>query len=538
MLFTSEVFLFLFLPITLFVFFLLGARGWRRMAIAWLVAASAFFYGWFRSDYLLLLAILILFNYAWGIKLSRDHRSGRPRKINLAFGLAVNLGVLGYFKYTNFLIENANALFHSSFALEKIILPIGISFFIFQKIAYLVDAYRGEAKEYNFLDFSLFVMYFPQLIAGPIVHHKELIPQFRNASIFKVSYTDLAAGLTLFTIGLVKKIAIADRIMLWSDQVFATANTGSPTFFEAWGGALAFAFQIYFDFSAYSDMALGLAMMIGIRLPMNFNSPYKATSIIDFWRCWHMTLSRFLRDYVYFALGGNRRGRARRYINLMATMLLGGLWHGAAWTFVVWGGLHGAYLMINHGWRSWKARRRARADVATSPHAIWGARLLTFVAVVVAWVFFRAESFGAALRVLEGMAGLRGFGIPAAFMVYLGDYQSWVATLGIGFDSATGAVIPGVRRAIVLFLLLALVWLAPNSQELVGHFRPALEPMRVAKLPNLLRGLGVGLQLTERDGSLALGPVTGVLVAALLCSVAVYQTMQSTVLQKFIYFQF
>ena len=277
MLFNSPFFIFIFLPITLIGFFLLGARSLHRLAIAWLVLASSVFYGWFNAEYLILLAFLIVFNYFCGIKLSRDYHEGRSSPIALALGLAINLGVLAYYKYTNFFIDNANAILGKHFVLQRIILPLGISFFIFQKIAYLVDAYRGEAEEYDFLDFSLFVMYFPQLIAGPIVHHKEMIPQFRKASIFKLCPEDLASGLTLFTIGLCKKVLIADAVTGWSDPIFAAAQSGTaPTMIDAWCAALSFTFQIYFDFSGYTDMALGLALMIGIRLPLNFNSPYKA----------------------------------------------------------------------------------------------------------------------------------------------------------------------------------------------------------------------------------------------------------------------
>ncbi len=246
-----------------------------------LVLASMIFYGWFRWQYLALLAVLVVFNYYYGIKLARDHRRGQPRRTALLVGLAVNLLVLAYFKYANFFLANTNAVFGSHLGLLDVVLPLGISFFTFQKIAYLVDAYRGEAEEYDLLDFSLFVMYFPQLIAGPIVHHKEMIPQFRRLAISHFSAVDLAAGLTLFTIGLMKKVLIADSVVRWSDPVFAIAQAGgAPSLIEAWAGALAFTFQIYFDFSGYTDMALGLALMIGIRLPLNFNSPYKATNII------------------------------------------------------------------------------------------------------------------------------------------------------------------------------------------------------------------------------------------------------------------
>ncbi len=537
MLFNSPTFILLFLPLTLLGFFLLGAKGWRRAAIAWLVFASAVFYAWFRADYLLVLAVLVVFNYLYGIKLSRDYQLHQSRLGWLAIGIAVNLGVLAYFKYTNFFVDNVNVLFGTNFVLQKIILPIGISFFTFQKIAYLVDAYRGEAEEYDFLDFSLFVMYFPQLIAGPITHHKEIIPQFRQASILRLSLVDLAAGLTLFAIGLFKKVVIADQVVLWSDTVFAAAAGGAPlSFLESWGGALAFTFQIYFDFSGYTDMALGLALMIGIRLPLNFNSPYKATSIIDFWRRWHMTLSRFLRDYVYIALGGNRRGPLRRYINLMATMLIGGLWHGAAWTFVVWGGLHGIYLVINHGWHALRDRFGL-----TRPSSTWSrgvARLLTFVAVVLAWVFFRAESFQAARVVLDGMTAINGVGLPAHYAEYLGSLAQVLRNLGVSFNDAMLVYSYGWPEAVGLLVLLLMVWFTPNSQELLARFRPALTVCEPARCAALFRRVAIRLRLAAPDGSFALTPATGLLVGATLLGGLLYQAIRTTTLHPFIYFQF
>ena len=359
MLFNSAIFIFAFLPITLVVYWALNALRLDRAAIAWLVVASAVFYGWFSVRYLAMLAVLIVFNYVMGVLLARDFHSGRRRPAVLAFGIAVNLAVLGYFKYTNFFIDNTNALFGTDFVLRQIILPIGISFFTFQKIAYLVDAYRGETKEYDFLDFSLFVMYFPQLIAGPIVHHEEMIPQFAGSTSRRLNAQDLAAGLVLFTMGLIKKAVFADTLVGLADPIFGAAQGRHiPSLYDAWSGVFAFTLQIYFDFSGYTDMALGLALMMSIRLPLNFDSPYQAASIIDFWRRWHMTLSRFLRDYLYIPLGGNRRGERRRFVNLMLTMLIGGLWHGAAWTFVAWGGLHGAYLIVNHAWQRFGAAAR------------------------------------------------------------------------------------------------------------------------------------------------------------------------------------
>ena len=294
-------------------------------------------------------------------------------------------------------------------------LPLGISFFTFQKIAYLVDAYRGEVRAGGFLSFALFVTFFPQLIAGPIVHHSEVIPQFGQKSTYRPNLDNLSMGIGIFVLGLAKKTVLADSIATYATPVFRAAQAGAdPTLFEAWGGALAYTFQLYFDFSGYSDMAIGLALMFNIRLPINFNSPYKATNIIDFWRRWHITLSRFLRDYLYIPLGGNRHGVARRYANLMLTMLLGGLWHGAGWTFIVWGGLHGIFLVINHFWHALGVGSATTSGARPGSDGS-AARTITFLAVMVAWVFFRAEDFDAATRILAGMAGLNGVQLPASY---------------------------------------------------------------------------------------------------------------------------
>jgi alginate O-acetyltransferase complex protein AlgI len=480
---------------------------------------------------------LIVFNYLCGIKLSRDHREGRSTPMALALGLGVNLAVLAYYKYTNFFIDNANTIFGTHFVLHKIILPLGISFFIFQKIAYLVDAYRGEAEEYNFLDFSLFVMYFPQLIAGPIVHHKEMIPQFRKASIFRLCPEDLAGGLTLFTIGLIKKVVIADTVTRWSDPIFAAAQSGtSPTMIDAWCAALSFTFQIYFDFSGYTDMALGLALMIGIRLPLNFNSPYKAVNIIEFWRRWHMTLSRFLRDYVYIPLGGNRRGPRRRYINLLATMLIGGLWHGAAWTFVAWGGLHGFYLVLNHGWHSLRQRLEWKPRVGAG--GLWPGRLLTFGVVVLTWVFFRAESFHAARVILEGMAGLNGIALPTNYSAYFGPAAPMLQHAGVKFDDALVPHWGGLWQSLAFVGLLLVIWFAPNAQELLARLKPSLSSLQPARLNGGLRRACCALGLVGPDGSFTLSPATGSVVGVALLASMVYQAMRATALQPFIYFQF
>ena len=405
MLFNSYIFVFLFLPVVWVGFQLIGARGHHRVAISWLVAASLFFYAWWNPAYLGLIIGSMLFNYALGTQLSSKALKQGNRRAVLWLGVIANLGLLGYYKYANFFIDNLNLLFGSSWDIGQILLPLAISFFTFQQIAYLVDAYRGETREYNFLQYCLFVTFFPQLIAGPIVHHKEMMPQFQQDASYRYDPKKVAQGLTLFMLGLFKKVVVADKLSLYVHQVFNAADNGvalSPV--EAWYGALCYTFQLYFDFSGYADMAIGIALLFGITLPLNFNSPYKATSIIDFWRRWHMTLSRFLRDYVYIPLGGNRHGEFRRINNLLATMLLGGLWHGAGWTFVVWGGLHGLFLVINHQWQL-LIRHLSMPALPWRLGAMVG-WTLTFAAVVFAWVAFRAESLDSAVLIWQSMLGM------------------------------------------------------------------------------------------------------------------------------------
>ena len=346
MLFNSYFFICIFLPITLIGFFFLGQRGHHRIAIGWLVGASLFFYGWWNPAYLVLILGSVFFNFSIGVLLG-NQEAVLSKKGLLVVGIGANLAALGYFKYANFFVNNFNVVIGSSFHLDTIILPLAISFFTFQQISYLADAYKGEIREYNFLHYSLFVTFFPQLIAGPIVHHKEMLPQFLQDGVYRPEYKNVAIGITIFAIGLFKKVCLADGIAQYATPVFQAADAGVlVSFFEAWGGALAYTFQLYFDFSGYSDMAMGLAWMFGIQLPLNFNSPYKANNIIEFWGRWHMTLSRFFRDYLYIPLGGNKRGKIRQLWNLMITMLLAGLWHGAGWTFVLWGALHGIYLVV------------------------------------------------------------------------------------------------------------------------------------------------------------------------------------------------
>ena len=453
MLFNSYPFLLAFLPITLLVFLLLGRWKQPRLAMSWLITASLFFYGWWNPAYVILIVGSILFNFSIGSILSKKINS-KPKWL-LLFGIISNLSLLAYFKYFQFFSENINFLLDSEFTVEKIILPLAISFFTFQQIAYLVDAYRGETREYNFLHYCLFVTFFPQLIAGPIVHHKEMMPQFDFVKGYRFRADDFSIGFTILIFGLFKKVGIADYIALSSTPVFGAAyDQVAITFAEAWTAALSYTFQLYFDFSGYSDMAIGVARMFGIRLPMNFNSPYKAKSIIEFWRSWHMTLSRFLRDYLYFPLGGNRKGHYHRYLNLFITMLLGGLWHGAGWTFVIWGSLHGVYLIINHSWQYIVTKHSFRFALSNWWSVSVG-RTITFIAIVIGWVFFRAADFNTAMHMLTAMFDFQ---------------QLWSGT---GFEN--GLVHKPENTGLVLLLLLLIVWYFPNTQQIMRDHDPVLE---------------------------------------------------------------
>jgi D-alanyl-lipoteichoic acid acyltransferase DltB (MBOAT superfamily) len=432
MLFNSYPFIFVFLPITLAGYFRLG-RSSNLAPVWWLALASLAFYSVSNWQFVPLLAASVAFNYCIGWLLIAKQLGSATRFAVLTVGVAGDLMVLGTFKYAGFFAANLNAMFSTGF-MVNILLPVGISFYTFTQIAFLVDAYRGNVARYALPHYALFVTYFPHLIAGPILHHKDMIPQFESERSKRPDPHLILCGLIIFAIGLFKKTCLADGIQPLVAPAFG-ANT--PSFDQAWIGALAYTFQLYFDFSGYSDMAIGISLMFGIFLPLNFNSPYKATSIIDFWRRWHMTLSQFLRDYLYIPLGGNRHGRVLRYVNLMITMLLGGLWHGAAWTFVVWGALHGACLCVNHAWSNYGptvAPRLARAANAA-------AFVLTFVSIVVAWVFFRADSISSATFVLARMAD------PTNIVFGRGEMANAMFIAGYA----------------------AIAWFAPNTQEIMGY---------------------------------------------------------------------
>ena len=543
MLFNSHPFLFVFLPVVLGGCFVLASRR-AQLVVPWLVVASIAFYGWWDWRHVPVLVGSIAFNYAMGQQIvQRGGAASAAGRWPLAAAITANLGLLGYFKYAGFFAANADALLGLGWHFDAVVLPLGISFFTFTQIAYLVDVYR-EPVHYRFVHYALFVTYFPHLIAGPILHHREMMPQFSDERRYRLDFDNVAAGLTLLAIGLFKKTVLADGIAPYAAPVFDNASQGyAPGMLEAWGAALAFGLQLYFDFSAYSDMAVGLSKMFGIALPVNFESPYKATSIVDFWRRWHITLSRFLRQYLYFVLGGNRRGAVRRYANLLLTMVLGGLWHGAAWTFVAWGALHGALLMVNHAWRDLRGRFSRGPGWLQRIELALGA-VLTFAAVFAGWVLFRAEDMPSAMSILRGMAGLNGTSIPLPWLVEIAAAARWlvqqdwglsiavrswifthVATIdahvprGLAEGSDAGVL---VSKAQFLWIggLLLIAWFAPNTRQIMAHtgaFIAATAPRRI--VPALIWRL-------DRSWALA---------TALLLVVGL---MSMSGISEFLYFQF
>jgi alginate O-acetyltransferase complex protein AlgI len=503
MLFNSDIFLFVFLPLTLLAYYSLGGLGKTRLAIAALVIASLTYYAWWNPIYLPLIFGSMLTNFLVGRLIQNQQKAGGKSKASLGAGVILNLGLLGYFKYANFFVDNVNTLSGSDIELTPIVLPLAISFFTFQQIAYLVDSYQDRVQEVDLLRYGLFVTFFPQLIAGPIVHHTEMMPQFGGKNIGRFMLSNLVVGGTVFFLGLFKKVVFADNLAPYVNTVFnASASGDAVGMVAAWTGVAAYALQIYFDFSGYSDMAIGLARMFGVCLPLNFNSPYKSRSIIDFWRRWHMTLSRFLKDYLYIPLGGNRHGYTRQLINLIITMLLGGLWHGASWTFVVWGGLHGSYLIINHLWERLGGDVRSRLMAQRWYGALaWS---LCFVAVVFAWVIFRADTMDAAQIVLTAMVGLGG------------DVPSSIGMLIAQVDK---------NAALLIAFALGIAWFAPNTQEFMRDYinKDGVPDYRIDDHPQI-------------SSSVRWAP--GVISAVAMAALTTFTIMSLWQPSEFIYYQF
>jgi D-alanyl-lipoteichoic acid acyltransferase DltB (MBOAT superfamily) len=455
-LFNSYIFIWVFLPLTLAGFYACARGGGAPLAKLWLVVASLLYYGWWNPSYLTLILGSMLGNFAIGSLLANERLPRERRRTLLWLGVIANLALLGWYKYANFTVNTANAWFDLEWKLAPIVLPLAISFFTFTQIAYLVDAWNGRCHENRFIDYALFVLFFPHLIAGPVIHHGEVMPQFARRETYRFHARNLAIGFTIFALGLAKKTLIADPLGAEASKVFAAAAGNTPLHTgDAWLGCLAYTFQLYFDFSGYSDMAVGASRLFGVRMPVNFNSPYKAIDLIDFWRRWHITLSRFLRDYLYVPLGGNRKGPTRQAVNLFLTMLLGGIWHGAGWNFVAWGAVHGGLLVVNHLLTG--GRKRGPRSMA----AQWSGRLLTFAVVSLAWVLFRAKDLGTAVDIYAAMFGL-GDVAPAGALLR-DKWWGWLA------------------------VALVVVWFAPNTQEIMCRFRPVLEKVAPPDLPETLR---------------------------------------------------
>ena len=514
MVFSSSAFIIYFLPAAFLGFLLLSATGPRRLVLAWLTLASLVFYALARFENLPLLIGSILFNYAMGGRLLK-----RPNRALLVVGIVVNVGLLAYYKYAIWGVSVASSLFNADWAAPNIVLPLAISFFTFKQIAYLVDAEHGEVREHDFLNYCLFITFFPQLIAGPITHHREMLTQFDDPGHVRPRWDLFAIGVTLFLVGLTKKVLVANPFGSYTSSVFEAAQHTPVPLIEAWIGAVGFALQIYFDFSGYSDMAIGLGLMFGVQLPLNFNSPYKAKNIIEFWRRWHMTLTRFLTAYIYnpisTALTRRRIAKGESMMSggvmtpavfvqlvafpMMITMLVAGVWHGAGWQFVIFGLLHGLYLVTAHAWRGHKKARGLPLDDGGKFRVALSV-LLTFVCVTVAMVFFRAPDVPSAMVIVSGMAGLNGVTSPTPPVLYLG-------------------------AMVALFLFV--VWAFPNVYEWLQEYPTALD---VKVQP--LTPLGRWTSLLAWQPRVATGLIVGLIGAlTLLRSVSGAPT-------EFIYAQF
>ncbi|WP_417382832.1 MBOAT family O-acyltransferase [Gimesia sp.] len=517
MLFQSAGFIFVFLPLTLVFYYCIKSKYGIHPSLLLLCLSSVIFYSVYNPNHVAVIIVSILFNYWVASKISERNSS-----TFLFIGVSFNLLLLGWFKYFLLLSETVNSVLYLELELPDIILPIAISFFTFQQISYLVDLYRKEAKLYPFLQYFTFVTFFPQLIAGPIIHHKEIFPQLNERYLNRNKIgANLAIGGTLFCLGLIKKLGIADSVAPFADDLFNMSGVGyTPPLLDAWLGVGAYSLQIYFDFSGYSDMALGLARMFGIRLPLNFYSPYRATNIVDFWRCWHITLSRFLRKYLYFPLGGNRHGIFRRYANLFLVMILGGLWHGADWTFALWGGLHGLYLSLYHSWRyvipsTWQSPGLSRVSWA-----------LTLVFVIIAWVPFRADDIETVMSVYSGMFGFEGFRIGENKLILLGKQNYMYGNLGLILANLGLSIDPSGSMTLTshawLTVAALIAFFCPNSYQILRRYKPALN-------------LGEFLK-NDRFTSFQIKLVWPVGLLLALCAALSFLKQSTTI--EFLYFQF
>ena len=483
MLFNSYIFLFGFLPAALAIFYGLRRLGWRDASVASLMVASVAFYAYWRPGDTLILIATIILNYC--VAKSMTGATARRSKLFLIIGICVNLGLLIYFKYFDFLADNLAALSGFEYAARHIVMPIGISFFTFTQLAYLVDCYQTRTYEASFTTYALFVTIFPHLIAGPIIHHAQMRPQFARLRTEPVDAQLITMGVVIFVVGFAKKVLLADNLVTGADLVFSGADHGAHfNMASAWVGTVAYSLQIYFDFSGYSDMAVGLALLFGLRIPVNFNSPYKSASIIEFWRRWHITLSTWLRDYIYIPLGGNRHGEFARLRNVFVTFLLGGLWHGAGWTFVIWGALHGTYVVANH----LMIKYSGEAPQPSGTFSLAAKRVIVMLMVMLAWVFFRATTVAGAASIIRSMFFL----------------QPGMSVQGLGASAYFWIVL---AAAIALF--------APSTQQLTRYTAKLTEPCRLPGV-SLLDSLRSGQPTYAASPTVAL--IGGVIFAgALAC---------------------
>ncbi len=469
MLFNSYAFILIFLPLVAAGYFLLNKYLPVKWARLFLLTASLGFMSFWNIYFALVLLSSVLFNFFCGSALSSlEERNPDRKKPLFIFAIVINVLFLGFFKYANFFLENVNLLFAAQMQPLRILLPIGISFYTFMQIAWLTDIYRRGGYRYDFLSYCLYVTFFPYVISGPIAYHHEVIPQMQSEKSVQFNINNVCRGLFIFSIGLFKKTAIADTLALIANGGFAAS--GALTFTEAWLTSLSYTMQLYFDFSGYTDMAIGVALIFNIILPANFNSPYKSLSIQEFWRRWHITLSRFLRDYIYIPLGGNRSGNTQTLMNLMITFLIGGLWHGAAWTFVFWGFLHGAALCIHRLW--------SKTGIRMHKVLAW---LLTFNFINVAWVFFRAPSFHDALNILKGMAGQTGILVSPR----LAESPFWQSLTAIGIRFGEWrANLPNTETIeyFLCILLIPFVLITRNSNDLLEKFSQNWKTVMVTSL--------------------------------------------------------
>ena len=495
MLFNSYEFILAFLPATLAGFFALGIIS-RTAALRWVIFASLVFYALWRPLNVALIAPSILINFILARTLQRlanDEKRIRIARLVVLLGIAFNIAFLGYFKYIDFGLSTINDIFGTNLVLTHVILPLGISFITFQKIAFLIDVHAGRVKSFTLQDYCLFVLFFPQLIAGPIVHYREMMPQFHSASC-RFDKENFAVGLTLLSFGLFKKVILADNIATVVTPIYNQAAGGGTSLLLAWAAAIGFTLQIYFDFSGYTDMALGAARFFGVRLPQNFNSPLKASSIVDFWLRWHMTLTRFLTAYIYNPLtlwltrrriAGGRRGLAGPNTTigafasllmfpLLVTMFLSGLWHGAGYGFVVWGLMHGFYLTINHAWRLIRPQLWPdRLSYKRVMHPV--GCVLTFIAVTVAMVFFRSPTIMSAADLMKGLIGLNGVALPQAIYDHLGPLAGWLHRVGVATVSPELWSVQEFGRMAMWTIALMVIALAfPNTLQILARYEPAL----------------------------------------------------------------